>query len=69
MIQGREHLGFTLKTREPIGIAREHIRQDFQCNIAVKAAVGRAVHFSHPAHSQEGDDFVNTKPGAGRQCH
>ena len=54
MIQRGEHSRFAFKAREPIGVARERLRQDLDGDVASKLRVVRPVHFAHAARTQEG---------------
>ena len=43
--------------------------QNFNGDVAAEARIMRAVHFSHTAGSQRGDDFVGAEFSPGNQAH
>ena len=59
MIQRREHLRFALEAREPIRIAREHVGQDFDRDVAIEASCrGARYDLAHAAGADGRDDLV-----------
>ena len=62
-------LRLALKPREPIGVAREQIRQNLDRDIAIELRVPRAIHLAHAARADRRDDFVRAEMGAGSQGH
>ena len=69
MIQRREQLGFTLKSRQPIGIARERVGQYLDRHLALQPRIFRAIHLAHAAGAEERDDLVGAETGAGGETH
>ena len=69
MIEGSEHFGFALKTREPIGIDRERRRQDLDRDLPLEFRVGRPIHLPHPAFPDRRGDVVDAEARAGSQGH
>ena len=43
MIQRGQHLGFAFKPGQPVGIARERLRQDFERHVLVELGVSGAI--------------------------
>jgi hypothetical protein len=58
MIQYSERLRLALEARQPLGIAREGVRQNLDGNLAPKVGVERAVDLAHSALAEFGGDFV-----------
>ena len=63
-----QHAGgapFELKATQPVGIGGERGGgQHLHGYIARQARVAGAVHFSHPAGAQRGEDLIGPKEGA-----
>ena len=57
VIQRREHLRFALEAREPIRIARDRCRQDFDRDVAIQLRVAGAIDFAHAAGADGGQDL------------
>src|SRR5688572_7665620 len=66
MIERGQHLRFTPEPREPIGIAREGVWQDFQRDLAIQSGVAGAVDLTHSAFAKFGKDLVGSEA---RQRH
>ena len=49
MVQRRERLRFAREPGEPVGIAGERVRQDFQRDVAIELRIARAIHLPHAA--------------------
>jgi hypothetical protein len=69
MIQRGERLRFARKTRETVGIAREHFGEHFNRDVAIESRVSRAVYLSHAAGAEVADDFIGAETLPGRQVH
>jgi len=65
MVQRREHVGFALKSHDPLSVARERFGKDFQRNIALQLRVARPVDLPHPAGADQGKNFVRADTNAG----
>jgi hypothetical protein len=65
MGQRGQQLGFTTKAREPVGVGREGVRPDLDCQVTVELGVGGAIHSSHAAFSELGGDAVAAPQGQG----
>ena len=65
MIQRRQELRFALKPREPVGIVAEHVRQDFDGQVAIQLRVARAVDLTPDA--QRFPNLVRAEPRAGER--
>ena len=61
MIQRGEHPRLPLEAREPLGVARECVRQEFDRDIALELRVARAVHLTHAARTEQGLHLIHTK--------
>jgi hypothetical protein len=58
VIQRRQDSGLALEPREPLGIAREGIRQNLQSHVALEPRVARAIDLSHSPAAQKSKHFV-----------
>ena len=67
MVQRGEDLRFALEAGEPIGIGREHVRQDLDRDIAPELRIARAIDLAHAAGPDQGGDFIRAEAGAGRE--
>jgi hypothetical protein len=65
MIERREHLGLPLKSREPLGIRREHRRQHLDRDLTLQPGVRRAIHLAHAAGTKWRDDGIGAEEGTG----
>jgi hypothetical protein len=61
VVEGGQHLGFTLEPRDALRIGRHGVVQDFHRDVAPELRVARAVDLAHPAGAGEGDDFVQAE--------
>jgi hypothetical protein len=61
--------GFTLESRDPIGIIRKTVRQNFDRDIAFEFQVTRAIDLTHPAFTKQGCDFVRAELLANLKGH
>ena len=69
MVERGQRLRFAGEPRQPIGIAGEGVRQDFQRDVAVQLRVPRAIHLAHAAGPDGAEDFVRTESHACGQRH
>ena len=67
MIEGSEHLGLTLKARQPIRITGHRCGQHLDRHRPLQIAVGRAIDFAHAAGTDLFGDFVDAEAGARSQ--
>ncbi len=49
---------FLMKSREPIGVMRDFVRQKLECDGLTELQIFRSIDFAHPAASEEPDDAV-----------
>ena len=63
MVQRREGLRFACEPREPIGIARERVGQDFDRDVAIQLRVARAIHLAHAAGAEAQRGFRTGRGG------
>ena len=61
MVQGSEGVSLALETPEPVRIAREDFREDFDRDIAMQLRVARAIDLAHSAFAQLRQDAVRAK--------
>jgi hypothetical protein len=66
MIQRRQQLRLALEPGEPIGVGREHFRQNFDGDVPMASRIAGAIYLAHPAGADERDDFVGAETHAGR---
>ena len=69
MIEGGEHLGFALETREAIGVERQGLREDLHGDVAIQRAIMCAIDLAHPALSNRAGNFVRAKASADGESH
>ena len=69
MVERGEHLGFALKTGQPVVVGRQRRWQDLERDLTFQVRVGRPIHLAHAAFAEEGDDFVDAETGAGGEGH
>ena len=69
MVESGEGLRFTLKAREPIGVAGRPGGQDLERDAASKLRVLGPVHLPHPSGADGRGDAVVGKSAAGGQGH
>jgi len=50
--------GFEFKSPQPISVFGEFGGQDFDCDIPTEPLIARAIHFTHPASAERGDDAI-----------
>jgi hypothetical protein len=61
--------GFLLEPAKSLGIVGKCRRQHLDGDFAAEARITGAVHLAHPAGTEQGDDFIWAKVGAGRERH
>ena len=69
MVEGRQHLRFTLEAGQPLGVVDEGVGEDLQRDIAVEFGVTGLVHFARAACADGGEDFVGAEGGAYLKSH
>jgi hypothetical protein len=52
VIEGRQNLGFALKSRQTIGVSRDIGGQDLDRDLSLQLGIARAIHLAHPACSE-----------------
>ena len=65
MIQRCEGLRFAREPCEPVGVARERVRQDFDRDVAIQLRIAGAIDLAHTPGPKGGKDFVRAKACAG----
>ncbi len=63
MAERGEHLRFSPKSRQPVGIGSERVGQDLQRDVAIELGVASAIHLPHAASAHGIYDFVGTEAG------
>src|ERR1700693_498971 len=61
LIESHEHFCFPLKTRKPISIICDCLRQNLDGYVAPELAVVRLIYLSHSASANGGEDFVRAE--------
>ena len=69
VVQGGQHLGFTGKARQPIGIVGDGGEQHLERHVALQLRVTRPVHLAHAARSEGCQDLVGAESCAGSEAH
>src|SRR5690242_6578326 len=61
MIQRGQHLRFAFETSEALGVARESLWKDFDGHFAPELGIAGAIHLSHAALADLGENLVVTE--------
>ena len=61
MIERRQHLRFSLESRETLAVLRERVGKDLERDLAAQLGVPGAIHLTHSAHTERPDDFVGAQ--------
>src|SRR5215510_8586969 len=61
MVQRCENFSFSLEPAHAIGIPRELIRQNFDCDVTLEFCIARAIHLAHAALAQKSSNFKRAK--------
>ena len=69
MIERGEDFGLALKPREAFAVSRYRFGQHLDRDVALELRIARAIHLTHAAHAERGDDFVRAKARASGQWH
>ena len=69
MIQRGQELGLALEAREAIGIGGEQIRKDLDGDVAIQFLVAGAIHLSHPAFAERGENLERPDSGSNGEGH
>ena len=64
MVQRRGRAGLLLESVQTIDVGRERAGQNLDRNVAAEPRVARAVHFTHPARAECGQDLVRSEASA-----
>ncbi len=64
MIQCRQRLRFALEPGDAFRIGRDRLGEDFDGNVPIELRVARAIHLTHPAHTDGSENLVETKASA-----
>src|SRR6516165_6328716 len=67
MIERRKHVRFAVEAREPIRVAREHLRQPLERDVTIELRVSGAIDLAHAAFADFGDDIVRSEAAANRK--
>ena len=65
MIERRQNLRFTVKTREAFGIGGDALGQNLDCQVAIELRVPSSIHLAHLARTNGAEKFVRAEAGAG----
>jgi hypothetical protein len=69
MVEGGECLRLALEASEAIGVTRERVRDDLQCNVALEPRVARPIDLAHATGAERRVDDVGADAGTWRQAH
>ena len=69
VVQRRERASLAHESRESVGVLREDLWQDLDCDIATKSRIARAIHLAHAAQTDLVGNFIWSKASARRQRH
>jgi hypothetical protein len=58
MVEGRSGLGFLLEPLQPVGVAGDERRQDFDCDFTLQGRVAGSIDLAHSACAEQGENFV-----------
>ena len=65
MVQRGKRLRFTLEAREPLGVVRERLRQDLDCDVAIELGITRPIDFAHASAADQLDQLEDAEAGTG----
>ena len=69
VIEGREHPGFALETRDSLGVCGEHLGQDLQRHTALQPGILRQLDLAHAAGPDHVHDLVRADSSAWADTH
>ena len=69
MVERREKLGFPLEPRQPLGVLRDRLGEDFDREVPVQLGIPGPVDLAHPSRSERRQDFVGTELRSGSERH
>jgi hypothetical protein len=69
MIERGEDLRFAMTARAPVGIGGERIRQDFQRDVATEFGIAGAIHLTHSAFANGGNNLIGAKTASEAYGH
>jgi hypothetical protein len=69
MVERRQHFGFALEPRQPLGVRRDGRGQHLDGDLALQPRVGRAIHLAHAACPERAEHLVDADALSGRQRH
>ena len=69
MIQRRQNLRFALESRESIRVVPDAIRKHLDGDRSLQIGIDGAIHLTHVAFAQHGDDFVGAESSARGERH
>ena len=69
MIEGGERARLPLETRAPYRISGVLVGEDFERDISPETRVARAIHLTHAAATDDGENFVGAEPRVWRERH
>ena len=58
-----------LEAAKTVLITGKRQRKDFNCDVAPKARVASAIHFTHATRTERGLNLVRAEFGTRRKCH
>ena len=61
MVQRSKDLGFALEALHTLFVSGKRFRQHFQRYITAKSLIPRAIHFAHPAGTEQRENVVGTQ--------
>ena len=65
MIQGGQCPGFARESGHAFGVGRECLRQNFDRHRALEPRIAGAIHLTHAARAEGGENFIRAESGAG----
>lgn len=69
MVERGEYLRFPIESCQPFGVARERLRQHFECDVTIEPQIAGPIDFSHAAGPHGLNDFVGTETRTGSEGH
>jgi len=69
VIEGGEELRFTLEAGHAVRSLRHLFREDLDRDLALELGVAGAIHLTHPALPERGEDLEDAEAGSGGEGH
>ena len=69
MIKLRDRAGLTVEALAKLGISRERVWENLDCDISIEPRVPGAIHLAHATDAEKRDNLVRAEASSGRKGH